>query len=71
MHHNLGFPYQVLVVHADVPDGDGEAENLLHLELDGGLQVVHLLLQVVVVGDQGGELARLHKQTFRNGYFQI
>ena len=32
---------------------------LLHLELDGGLEVQGLVLQVVVVGDKGGELASL------------
>ena len=32
---------------------------LLHLELDSGLQVVGLGLQVIVVGHKGGELASL------------
>ena len=32
---------------------------LLHLELDGGLEVEDLSDQVVTVGHQGGELARL------------
>ena len=40
-------------------NGDGEAEHLLHLELDGGLQVVALGGQVVVMGHQGGELTGL------------
>ena len=41
-------------------DGDGETEDLLHLELDGGLQVVGLGGQVVVMGHQGGELTGLN-----------
>ena len=36
-----------------------EAQNLLHLELDGGLHVIHLLLEVIGVSDHGGELSRL------------
>ena len=37
-----------------------EVDNyLLHLELDGALEVRDLLLDVVVVGQQGGELAGL------------
>jgi len=52
---------QLLVRHADVSNGDGEAEHLLHLELDGGLQVVALGGQVVVMGHQGGELTGLVK----------
>ena len=50
---------QLLLSHLHVADGDVEAENLLHLELDGGLQVEHLRLDVIGVGDQAGELASL------------
>lgn len=32
---------------------------LLHLELDGGSDVLHLALHALVVGDGGGELAGL------------
>jgi hypothetical protein len=35
---------------------------LLHLELDGGLEIVGLSRQVIVVGHQGGELTRLGSQ---------
>ena len=38
-------------------NGDTEAQNLLKLELDGGLDIVDLLLEVLSVGDGGGELA--------------
>ena len=52
---------QLLLRHLHVADGDVEAENLLHLELDGGLEVEHLGLDVIVVGDEGGELASLSR----------
>ena len=40
-------------------DGDTQAKNLLELELDGALDLVDLLLQVLVVRHGRGELARL------------
>ena len=52
---------ELLLRHLHVPDGDAEAEHLLHLELDGGLEVQNLLGQVVAVSHQGGELASLEK----------
>ena len=52
---------QLLLSHLHVADGDVKAENLLHLELDGGLQIQSLLLQVVIVGDQSWELTSLDK----------
>ena len=52
---------QLLLSHLHVADGDVEAENLLHLELDCGLEVEHLGLDVIVVGDEGGELASLSR----------
>jgi hypothetical protein len=55
--HDVG--NQLLRGHADVADSDSQAENLLELELDGGLDLVDLASQVVVVGDRGGELAGL------------
>ena len=50
---------KLLLRHLHVADGDIQTENLLHLELDGGLEVEHLRLDVIGVGDQTGELARL------------
>ena len=50
---------ELLLRHLHVPDGDAEAEHLLHLELDGRLEVQHLLGQVVAVSHQGGELTSL------------
>ena len=50
---------ELLLSHADIAHGHTQAQHLLHLELDGGLEVQSLLLQVVAVSDQGGELASL------------
>merc|ERR1719348_711965 len=45
--------------HSNVANSNTEAQNFLHLELDGGLQIQSLLLQVVIVGHQGWELTSL------------
>ena len=62
VHGQVNVLDQFLFSHANVADSDTQAENLLHLELDGGLQVQSLGLQVVAVGDQGGELSGLEKE---------
>lgn len=49
----------LLRVHLDVTNGDGQTENLLKLELDGRLDVVDLEDEVLVVGDGGRELTSL------------
>ena len=49
----------LVIGHVHVADRDGEAEDLLHLELDGGLDVVHLTDHVVLVSQHGGKLTRL------------
>merc|ERR1719498_1661812 len=57
----LGVDDDLLLVHVNVADGDVEAHDLLHLELDGGLDLVDLLLHVILGGEEGGELAGLGK----------
>ena len=52
---------ELLLTHLHVAHSDAEAENLLHLELDGGLEVQRLLLQVVIVGDEGRKLTSLQR----------
>lgn len=47
---------KLLIGHVDVADSDTHTENLLELELDGGLDVGDLGGEVLVVGDRGGEL---------------
>ena len=71
VHGQMDVLDQLLLGHVHVAHGDTETQHLLHLELDGGLQVQSLLLQVVVVGDQGGELASLEKDKIFNFHFQI
>lgn len=48
---------ELVLGHADVANSNTEAENLLQLELDGGLDVGDLGGHVLSVGDGGGELA--------------
>merc|ERR1711874_821004 len=50
---------EVVFSHADVANGDRQAEHFLHLELYGGLEVEDLGVQVVRMGHQRGELASL------------
>lgn len=57
----LGVDNDVLGFHVTVSDGNVQAHNLLHLELDGGLDFVNLLLHVFSTGDEGGELTGLGK----------
>ena len=57
----LGVHDDLLLLHAHVSDGDVEAHDLLHLELDGGLDLVDLLLHVLARREEGGELTRLGK----------
>lgn len=53
--HEVG--NKLLLGHIDVADSDTKAQHLLELELDGGLDVVDLVLHVLGVGDGGRELA--------------
>lgn len=50
---------QLVLSHANVANSDTHAENLLQLELDGGLDFVHLVGEVLSVGDGSGELSSL------------
>ena len=55
----LGVDEDLLLGLLDVADGDGEAEHLLELELHLGADGVHLVLEGLVVGAEGGELTGL------------
>ena len=66
VHRQVNILDELLLTHLHVTHSDAEAENLLHLELDGGLQVEHLRLDVIGVGDQAGELARLSRKRDQN-----
>ena len=70
VHGQMDVLDQLLLGHVHVTHGDTETQHLLHLELDGGLQVQSLLLQVVIMGDQGREFASLEKESLKFS-FQI
>jgi len=55
--HGVG--QKLIFGHLDVANGDTQAQDLLQLELDRGLQVVDLVPQVVAVGDGGREFTSL------------
>ena len=64
VHGQADVLHQLVIRHLDVAHGDVQAENLLHLELDGGLEDIHLLLEVICVCHHGGELASLRRKTY-------
>lgn len=51
--HDVGD--QLILSHSDVSDGDTHAQDLLQLELNGGLDFVDLGAEILVVGDRGWE----------------
>lgn len=54
-----GVLHDLVLLHVDVANGNGETENLLELELDGRLDVGDLAGKVVRVRDGGRELSCL------------
>ena len=62
VHGKMNILDQIILGHAHVSYCNRQTQNLLHLELDGRLQVIHLLLQVVAVSHQRGELASLRQK---------
>ena len=61
VHGQVDVLSQLLLCHLNVSNGNVKAENLLHLELDGGLEVKDLGVEVIRVRHQGGELSCLHQ----------
>lgn len=55
--HDVGD--QLILGHADVSNSDTHAQNLLQLELDGGLDFGDFAGEIFVVRDGGGEFASL------------
>jgi len=53
--------HQLIFVHFEVSDGNAQAQNLLHLEFDGALQVFDLFIKVVSVSKQRREFASFVK----------
>lgn len=54
---------ELVVGHRHVTDGDTHAEDLLELELDGGLDGVDLVGKVLGVRDRGRELTGCEKES--------
>jgi hypothetical protein len=50
---------KVVSAHANVADSNRQTQDLLHLELDGGLDFVNLCGHRLLVGEQTRELAGL------------
>ena len=59
VHGQADVLHQLVLGHLNVAHGDIQAENLLHLELDGGLEDIALLLKIIRVCHHCGELASL------------
>lgn len=56
-HHDL--VDQDVLLHLNVTNGNSKTQDLLQLELDGGLDILNSGVQVIVVRDWGGELTSL------------
>ena len=61
IHSELGVDDDIFLLHAHVSDSDVEAHDLLHLELDGGLDLIDLGLHIISRGKEGGEFTCLGK----------
>ena len=49
----------LLLFHGNISNGNVKAHNLLHLELDGGFDLINLLLHILTTGKKGRELSSL------------
>merc|ERR1719436_698886 len=50
---------QLIFSHTNITDGNVEAKDLLHLELDGGLDIIDLGKHIVLVGQHSWEFTSL------------
>ena len=64
VHGQTDVLHQLVIRHLNVAHGNVQAEDLLHLELDGGLEDIHFLLEVICVCHHSGELASLRWTTY-------
>ena len=65
VHGKVNVLHELVLGHAHIAHRHRQAEHLLHLELDGGLQVERFLIQVVAVGHQRGKLSSLPKENVK------
>jgi len=57
----LGVDNDLLLIHINISNGNIQAHDLLHLELDGRLDLINLLLHIITGREKGGELTSLGK----------
>ena len=51
--------HKLIICHRHMANSHCQTQHLLHLELDGGLHLINFGHRVLIVGQQGRELARL------------
>lgn len=54
---------KLILGHINVSNGDAEGQDLLHLELDGGLDVIDLVDKLLVVGEKAICVVSIHTTT--------
>merc|ERR1711915_636422 len=59
VHGEMDILDKFVLAHSNIANSDRQTQNLLHLELDGCLEIVNLLSQVIVMGHQSWELSSL------------
>lgn len=53
--HDVGD--ELVLSHSDISDSNTHTQDLLQLELDGRLDISHLVVEILGVGDRGGEFS--------------
>merc|ERR1711915_419440 len=59
VHSEMDILDKFVLAHSNISNSDRQTQNLFHLELDGCLEIVNLLPQVIIMGHQSWELSRL------------
>merc|ERR1711915_625400 len=59
VHGEMDILDKFILAHSNITNSDRQTQNLLHLELDGCLEIVNLLPQVIIMGYQSWEFSSL------------
>merc|ERR1711915_912361 len=59
VHSEMDILDKFILAHSNITNSDRQTQNLLHLELDGCLEIVNLLPQIIIMGHQSWELSSL------------
>merc|ERR1711915_862134 len=59
VHGEMDILDKFILAHSNITNSDRQTQNLLHLELDGCLEIVNLLPQIIIMGHQSRELSGL------------